>query len=56
MMKRAKKEAADLIEELGFGPFDTGSLSESAVQEPGADIYTEDMTLAEAREKFAQKS
>ena len=52
----AKKEVADLIEELGFGPFDAGSLSESAVQEPGADVYTEDMTLAEAKEKFAQKS
>ena len=52
----AKKEVADLIEELGFGPFDTGSLSDSAVQEPGTDIYTEDMTLAEARERFAQKS
>ena len=55
-MKRLRKRVADLIEELGFGPFDADSLSESAVQEPGADVYTEDMTLAEAKEKFAQKS
>ena len=49
----AKQEVADLIEEIGFGPFDTGSLSKSGVQEPGADIYNNDMTVAEAREKLA---
>ena len=49
----AKQEVADLIEEVGFGPFDTGSLSESSVQEPGADIYNNDMTVAEARERLA---
>ena len=45
----AKREVANLIEEIGFGPYDTGSLSESAVQEPGADIYNRDLTVAEAR-------
>ena len=48
----AKREVAGLIEEIGFGPLDTGSLSESGVQEPGADIYNRDMTVAEARERL----
>ncbi len=49
----AKQEVADLIEEIGFGPLDVGSLSKSSVQEPGADIYNREMTVAEAREKVA---
>lgn len=48
-----KREVADLIEEVGFGPFDTGSLSGSSVQEPGAEIYNNGMTVAEAKERLA---
>ncbi len=48
----AKREVANLTEEIGFGPFDTGALSGSGVQEPGADIYNNDMTVAEARERL----
>ncbi len=48
----AKREVADLVKEVGFGPFNTGALSESGVQEPGADIYNTDMTVAEARERL----
>ena len=51
--EEVKKKVANLIEEIGFGPLDTGSLSESSVQEPGADIYNRDMSVAEAREKLA---
>ena len=49
----AKREVTDLIEEIGFGAFDTGLLSESSIQEPGAEIYNRDMTVAEARERLA---
>ena len=49
----AKREVASLIEEVGFGPFDIGSLGESSAQEPGTDIYNNDMTVAEAKERFA---
>jgi hypothetical protein len=45
----AKALVAGLIEEIGFGPLDTGSLEHSKVQEPGAAIYNVDMTLNEAR-------
>lgn len=45
----AKQEVTRLIEDLGFGVYDTGSLEESEVQEPGAEVYTKDMTVAEAR-------
>ncbi|MCU0494414.1 MAG: hypothetical protein MUD01_22730, partial [Chloroflexaceae bacterium] len=45
----AKAVIAGLIEEIGFGPLDIGSLHESARQEPGSPIYNKDMTVAEAR-------
>lgn len=48
----AKREVTDLIQEIGFGALDTGSLSESSVQEPGADVYAQDMTVAEAKERL----
>ncbi len=46
----AKEIVAGLIEEIGFGPLDTGTLAESKVQEPGSDIYNVDMTVDEAKE------
>ena len=45
----AKEIVAALITEIGFGPLDTGSLAESKVQEPGAEIYNVDMTVSQAR-------
>jgi len=45
----AKQIVTDLIEEIGFGPLDTGSLHNSTIQEPGTEIYNVDMTVREAR-------
>ena len=46
----AKATVAGLIEEIGFGPLDTGSLADSANQEPGTPIYGNMITLREASE------
>ena len=45
----AKATVAKLIEEIGFGPYDLGSLADSAQQQPGAEVYNRDVTVAEAR-------
>jgi predicted dinucleotide-binding enzyme len=46
----AKQVVAKLIEEIGFAPVDTGSLREGGKrQQPGSDIYNNDITGAEAR-------
>jgi len=46
----AKQVVAKLIEEIGFAPVDTGSLREGGRrQQPGSDIYNNDMTGAAAR-------
>ena len=50
---KAKEIVSRLIEEIGFGPLDTGALHESTVQEPGAKIYKVDMTVKEARALLA---
>jgi len=47
--EEAKVLVSGLIEEIGFGPLDTGSLAHSKIQEPGTPIYNVDMTLDEAR-------
>jgi len=44
----AKKRISDLLEELGFGPVDAGSLAESARLQPGAPVYNADLTRAAA--------
>ena len=46
----AKTLVAELIEGIGFTAVDTGALENSAVQEPGSDVYTKDLTATEARE------
>ncbi len=43
----AKGVVSRLIEEIGFGPVDLGSLRESAKQQPGAPLYNKDVTVAE---------
>lgn len=45
----AKRVVAELIEQIGFGPLDLGSLAESARQEPDSPVYNKDLTVAEAR-------
>ena len=45
----AKTTVATLIEDIGFAPFDVGSLSDGQYMEPGSPIYNEPMTLATAR-------
>lgn len=44
----AKQVVTNLIEEIGFGAVDTGTLRESKVQEPDTPIYNKDMTVTEA--------
>lgn len=50
----AKGVVTGLIEELGFAAVDTGTLAESAVQEPGSAVYTKDVTADEAREMLGR--
>ena len=46
---KAKKIVSDLIEEIGFAAYDTGSLREGGKnQEPNTAIYNRDLTAAEA--------
>jgi 8-hydroxy-5-deazaflavin:NADPH oxidoreductase len=49
----AKAVVSRLIEDIGFEPVDTGTLSESRRQEPGSPIYNVPMTADEARETLA---
>ncbi len=45
----AKKTVSNLIEEIGFASYDTGSLSEGGRnQQPGTAIYNQNITLSEA--------
>jgi 8-hydroxy-5-deazaflavin:NADPH oxidoreductase len=48
--EQAKATVASLVEEIGFGPLDTGSLANSTNQEPDTPIYGNPITLREARE------
>lgn len=48
----AKQVVTALIEALGFAAVDTGTLADSAAQEPGSAIYNEDITAAEAEERL----
>ena len=45
----AKKMVSELIEEIGFAAYDTGSLREGGkIQQPGTAVYNRNLTLAEA--------
>jgi predicted dinucleotide-binding enzyme len=46
----AKNVVARLIEEIGFGAYDMGSLHDSREQQPDTAVYNRDVTMAEARE------
>jgi predicted dinucleotide-binding enzyme len=45
----AKRIVSGLIEEIGFGAYDMGTLKESQHQQPDTPVYNKDMTVAEAR-------
>jgi predicted dinucleotide-binding enzyme len=45
----AKGVVTKLIEEIGFGAVDIGTLRESAAQQPDAALYNRDVKVAEAR-------
>jgi len=51
--EEAKSVVKQLIEEIGFVPFDTGSLREGGrKQQPGSPIYNNPMTLERAKDIF----
>ncbi|QZY27597.1 NADPH-dependent F420 reductase [Nocardioides coralli] len=51
--EEAKAVVAELVRDLGFAPLDLGGLDDGHLQQPGAAIYNNDLTLAEARELIA---
>lgn len=48
--ERSKEIAGGLIEAMGFGPLDLGSLREGKAQEPESYLFNRDLSLREARE------
>lgn len=46
----AKGIVSKLIEDIGFGPYDLGTLHDSRNQQPNTAVYNKDVTVAEARE------
>jgi predicted dinucleotide-binding enzyme len=46
----AKGAVSRLIEDIGFGPYDMGSLHDSTQQQPDTAVYNRDVTVAEASE------
>lgn len=54
---QAKSVVSKLIDEIGFTPIDTGSLSEGGrKQQPGSEIYNNPMTLQVAQKKLSEIS
>jgi hypothetical protein len=50
----AKRVVSSLIEEIGFAPYDTGTLAEGGrLQQPGSAIYNVELTRAEAARQLA---
>ena len=55
--EQAKRVVMKLIEEIGFGPVDLGSLVEGGRrQQPGSPLYNKPMTAAEAERQAGEKS
>lgn len=44
----AKRIVSDLIEQIGFAPYDLGPLSGSAIQQPDSAVYNKSITISEA--------
>jgi predicted dinucleotide-binding enzyme len=51
----AERTVVELIDEIGFDSVATGSLANSGVQQPGAPVYNNPMSAAEARERLATR-
>ena len=52
--EQAKRVVSDLIKEIGFAPYDTGTLAEGGRrQQPGSPIYNVRMTQSEAARRLA---
>lgn len=48
--KEAKKQVFELIEEIGFAPYDTGGLRFGGkTQQPGTAVYNRNLTISEAQ-------
>ena len=47
----AKAVVFKLVDELGFDPFDIGTIARSWKQQPGSSIYCRDITLAELKKR-----
>lgn len=45
----AKGIVAELIQEIGFAPYDLGSLAGSDIQQPDSPVYNKSITIEEAR-------
>lgn len=50
----AKAKVLRLVDELGFDPIDSGSLSDSWRQQPGTPCYTHDLDAASLKKALAQ--
>jgi 8-hydroxy-5-deazaflavin:NADPH oxidoreductase len=48
---KAKEIVFLLVEELGFDPFDVGTIAQSWKQQPGSSIYCRDITLSELKKR-----
>jgi len=48
---KAKEIVFQLVEELGFDPFDVGAINQSWKQQPGSLIYCRDITLLELKKR-----
>lgn len=48
---KAKEVVFELVEELGFDPFDVGNIAQSWKQQPGSSIYCRDINLEELKKR-----
>jgi predicted dinucleotide-binding enzyme len=48
---KAKEVVFKLVDELGFDPFDIGTIAQSWKQQPGSSIYCRDISLAELKKR-----
>lgn len=49
---KAKQTVCSLIEELGFDPFDVGSIAQSWKQQPGSPVYCRDLNVVELKKRI----
>jgi predicted dinucleotide-binding enzyme len=51
---KAKGVVFKLVEELGFDPFDVGTIAQSWKQQPGSSIYCRDINLSELKKRAGE--